>query len=268
MTILSQIQEIHIGPFTFYTYGIIIGIAITLSILIFWKNTSEEIKYSKYILWLILTVLIFGIIGARLSYYLIHYSTSNELILTELLQFWSGGTTIFGAIIGGFVGYTLFWKLIISKSSTLDFWKILDNVAPALALGQAVGRVANFINQELFGPPTQLPWGISIPEQFRPDVYSNQTKFHPTFAYELVLNMLSFTFLSRIYKQKIKHPGILTATYLINYGLIRLIIERFRVDTQPILEPLKLFDLLSILFILSGVTILTIKNAKNAKTKN
>lgn len=263
MTILSQIQEIHIGNITFHTYGLIIGLSISFAILYFINKIPENWKYSKFIIWLILFALIFGILGARISYFLIHIST-RSLKLNELLKFWSGGTTIFGALIGGFCGYSIFWLLFIKNNYKIKFWEILDSVVPALALGQALGRIANSVNFELFGPPTQLPWAIPIPTYSRPEAYIDYDKFHPTFAYELILNFFNFLILNRISHSKTNFKGKPTAVYLISYGMIRLVVERFRIDTQPILGQFKIFDLLSIFFIVSGVT-LSIINRKNEK---
>jgi prolipoprotein diacylglyceryltransferase len=117
----------------------------------------------------------------------------------------------------------------------------MDAVAPVTLLGQAVGRLGNYINQELYGPPTQLPWGISIPADHRLLQYADlsqypveTTRFHPTFAYEMILNILAFLLIWLYSRQSEEEPkpGTLFSFWLIAAGFIRTFIEFFRPD-QP-----------------------------------
>ncbi|MDP2777503.1 MAG: prolipoprotein diacylglyceryl transferase, partial [Anaerolineales bacterium] len=136
-----------------------------------------------------------GIIGARLWYVMNNilggstYYTDNP---AKILNIPEGGLHFFGGLLFGVIALAIFLQ-----RSGKDMWLFLDALAPATLLGQAIARPANFINQELYGQPTQLPWGISIEAGHRLAQFSDlslfpveTTRFHPTFAYEMILNFL------------------------------------------------------------------------------
>jgi len=182
-----------------------------------------------------------GIIGARLwycanvtlggsSYYL-----DNPI---RIVRVWEGGLHFYGAVLfGGLAAYAYF------RANRLDFLLLLDSVAPALLIGQAVVRPANFINQELYGPPTELPWGIPIDAAHRIPPWTDlarfpveTTRFHPAFAYEMLWNFAAaavLLWMARRLEEKLK-PGALFAGWLVLEGVGRVWLEWFRPD-QPTL---------------------------------
>jgi phosphatidylglycerol:prolipoprotein diacylglycerol transferase len=182
-----------------------------------------------------------GIIGARLWYCANVTLGGSRYYLEDpvrILRVWEGGLHFYGAVLfGGLAAYIYF------RVHQLDFQLLLDAVAPALLIGQAVVRPANFINQELYGPPTNLPWGIRIEaaRRIRPWVDLTRypvetTRFHPTFAYEIIWNVLAAALLlwaARRYAEKLK-PGALFAGWLVLEGVGRFWLEWFRPD-QPVL---------------------------------
>jgi hypothetical protein len=123
------------------------------------------------------------------------------------------------------------------RQNKLDPWLFLDAAGPAMLIGQAIGRIANFINQELYGPPTTLPWGIPISAEHRLPQFASlpeSTRFHPTFAYEMLWNIFAaglLLWLSRRYEKQFK-PGALFAGWLVMAGIGRVFVELFRPD-QP-----------------------------------
>ena len=174
------------------------------------------------------------------------------------------GLHIYGAILfGALAGYV--W----ARRRKIDMWLLLDSVAPSLLIAQAIARPANFINQELYGPPTDLPWGISIlpgnrlPEWSDLSEYpAETTRFHPTFAYEMIWNLLAGGFIlwvTRRYEEKMK-PGAAFAMWLILAGLGRFIIEFFRPD-QPRVPGtgFSYTRIANVLMILGGTLLLLIK---------
>jgi phosphatidylglycerol:prolipoprotein diacylglycerol transferase len=199
-------------------------------------------------------VLPVGILGARLWYVLNNifsgsrYYIENpfvqinifawEIPFPTVLAVWEGGLHFFGGLLFG--GIALYFFL---KKNGMDVWLFLDALAPATLLGQAFARPANFINQELYGQPTQLAWGIPIEASHRLAQYSDliqfpveTTRFHPTFAYEMALNFLIVLFLwwlSRRYERELK-PGALFSVWLLLAGLSRTFIEFFRPDQARI----------------------------------
>jgi len=180
-----------------------------------------------------------GIIGARLWYCANVTLGGSSYYLdnpVRIVRVWEGGLHFYGAVLfGGLAAYAYF------RVHGLDFWLLLDAVAPALLIGQAVVRPANFINQELYGPPTDLPWGIRIDAVHRIPPWTDltrfpveTTRFHPTFAYEMIWNILAAVLLlwaARRFAKKLK-PGALFAGWLILEGVGRVWLEWFRPD-QP-----------------------------------
>lgn len=186
-------------------------------------------------------VLPIGILGARLWYVMNNIFSGATYYLenpAHILYVWEGGLHFFGGLLFG--GIALFFFL---KKNGMDVWLFLDALAPATLLGQAIARPANFINQELYGQPTQLAWGIPIEASHRIAPYSDliqfpveTTRFHPTFAYEMILNFLIVLFLwwlSRRYEDELK-PGTLFSAWLVLAGLSRTFIEFFRPDQARI----------------------------------
>jgi phosphatidylglycerol:prolipoprotein diacylglycerol transferase len=221
-------------------------------------------------------VLPFGILGARLWYVASNilsgstYYTEDPSFL-KVINTLDGGLHFFGGLLFG--GITL---LIYLNKKGFDFWLFLDAIAPAVFIGQALARPANFINQELYGQTTNLPWGIKIdpsqPYQVPPSMlghsqqevleYLKVTRFHPTFAYEMILNILLallLLWISRQYRNKIK-PGALFSTWLVFAGLARTFIEFFRPDQPRIGASFVSYTMLvSFLMAVAGVVMLLIR---------
>jgi phosphatidylglycerol:prolipoprotein diacylglycerol transferase len=211
-------------------------------------------------------VLPIGIIGARLWYVVNNilggstYYMENPI---KILYVWEGGLHIFGGFLFGAVALYFFLK-----QNGFDTWLFLDAIAPATLLGQALARPANFINQELYGPPTRLSWGIPIDLQHRLPQFSElseATRFHPTFAYELILNILIVLFLwwlSRRYEEELK-PGALFSAWLVLAGLSRTFIEFFRPDQPRIGDSFVSYTMLvSFLMAIVGVVMLLARFGK------
>jgi prolipoprotein diacylglyceryl transferase len=161
--------------------------------------------------------------------------------------------------------------LFYLRQNNLDPWLFLDAAGPAALIGQGIGRLANFINQELYGPPTTLPWGIPISAEHRLALYPIDlypvatTRFHPTFAYEIIWNLCAAGFLlwlSRRYKDQVK-PGTIFAGWLVLAGLGRFWIEFFRPD-QPKIGSMGLSysAVISALMAVTGVILLLVRYKK------
>ncbi|NUM25653.1 MAG: prolipoprotein diacylglyceryl transferase [Candidatus Buchananbacteria bacterium] len=179
-------------------------------------------------------MILFGLVGARIFSVFLDLSYYRQHPL-EIFAIWQGGLAIHGAIIAGLMVLGFY-----AYRQALDFWRLADMIAPALALGQAIGRWGNYFNQEIFGTPTNLPWGIPIEFKNRPIEYLSYDYFHPTFLYESILNILNFALLFFLhYRLKNKKPGLIVLLYLINYSLIRLALETVRTDAVPLLLGLR-----------------------------
>jgi prolipoprotein diacylglyceryl transferase len=163
-----------------------------------------------------------GLIGGRLY----HVITSwDEVPHTWWGPFavWEGGLGIWGGIaLGVLVGL---WRV---KRRGADVAAFMDAGVPALLVAQAIGRVGNWFNQELFGKPTSLPWGLEIDPEHRPAEYADSATFHPVFLYEIIWN-LTLAFVLVRFGRRVRPPGLF-ALYVAGYSAFRIFAELIRVD--------------------------------------
>jgi prolipoprotein diacylglyceryl transferase len=144
----------------------------------------------------------------------------------EILYVWRGGLGVWGSVAFGAVGL-----MIGARRKGIRLWPVLDACAPGVLVAQAIGRWGNWFNQELFGRPTDLPWGLEIDVLHRPPGYETDTLFHPTFLYECVWNLLAFALLIWLDRRFRFGHGRMVALYVMVYTLGRGWIEMLRIDT-------------------------------------
>ncbi|MBN2100483.1 prolipoprotein diacylglyceryl transferase [Candidatus Dojkabacteria bacterium] len=252
--ILSQIQTIHIGPIQLHTYGLIIGIAVITVLIPVFRSYDSKIINDKQLYLLLLTTGFAALIGGRILYVFMHFEDFHSDLISSL-YFWEGGSTIFGVIIGALAGYSLTLTILRKTSDIqINFFNLLDKIFLYFPLGQSIGRWGNYINNEIYGKPTNLPWGICIPKEKLTAPYLDYTGFHPVFFYESILDILNFLTLYKISKNR--SEGFITGLFLINYGIIRITMERFRIDSQPIFSILKAADIAGLLLIIAGFSLI------------
>ena len=238
----------EIGPLQLHWYGIIIAGAVLIGGLLgtrvaVWLNEDPEDGWS-----MLLLVMILAVIGARL-YHVIHlwgYYAENPILIPQI---WNGGLGIPGGVAGGALGIWLY-----TRSKGLNAARWMDVFAPALLLGQVIGRLGNFVNQELYGPPISecsngtyppcLPWGIQIDADRRAgtpwDALSfppETTTFVPLFAYEMALNLIGMVlilFVIRRFGPRL-FAGDAVLMYIMWYGTVRTLLETYRVNNWTIL---------------------------------
>src|SRR3989344_4355529 len=198
----------------FHLYGLLIGIGIVVAVEIIqriWEK--EQIKVSFYPV--LATTLISGIIGARIYHLITDGQLYAQASVWEMVAVWNGGIGVIGALIGGILGLTIY--LLVNKKIKYS-WAILDAVVLGIPFAQAIGRWGNFFNQELYGLPTTLPWGIQIQPGIR---------FHPLFLYESLLMAGFGLIMWVIYRKRVKQvgQGWYFGYYLIWYSLVRFGLE-------------------------------------------
>jgi len=205
-------------------YGIFISLGIFLSIFFIQKLIEKKDEETLWgvSFWTILS----GIAGARIYHVIdrFDYYVTNPV---EILKIWNGGMGIWGAMFGGLLGAFIYLKI---KKQRILPW--LDVISVGVPLGQAVGRWGNFFNNEIFGKPTTLPWGMYVNPENRPEQFLNYQKFHPLFIYESILNLILFVLLFKLYKkfhEKIPE-GIFMSLYLGGYSIIRFFLENLRIN--------------------------------------
>ena len=230
-------EIVEFGPFVLRWYGLLMVTAILVGTTIASKYIARKGQDPDDFWDMLLWVMIPGFIGARLYYVFIQSSDTAYYLNNpgEILKVWGGGIHIFGAFILGGIALWVFTR--IRRLPTLIF---LDAIGLASPIAQAIGRWGNFINQELYGPPTKWPFGLKIEEAHRLVPYNDlikypeeTTRFHALFFYESAWNFLGFIiifWLSRRFEKVLK-PGDVVLMYLIWYPFGRFFIEFLRTDS-------------------------------------
>jgi phosphatidylglycerol:prolipoprotein diacylglycerol transferase len=235
-----MLPGIDLGFVTIRFYGIIIMVGALAAAWVAEREARRRGLNSELVWDGLIWVLIAGIIGARIWHILtpppsmIAIGKTTEFYLThplDAIAIWEGGLGIPGAVIGGIIALYFF-----SRRNKLSFPMWADIAAPALALGQAIGRWGNFFNQELYGAPTDLPWAVHIDPMYRLPGFADEDTYHPLFLYESLWSLANFAFLlwlGRRYPERLK-PGDLFLVYLIIYPVGRFFLEFLRLDASQI----------------------------------
>jgi len=210
---------------SFHLYGFIVGIAVIIGYLLAEnkavKNGMEEIVFFNNFLYIFLA----GVFGARIWHVFTDFYLYKENLI-EVLYIWNGGLSILGAVLGGLI--TLYFLEKDKKRLRI----YLDSIVFGLPIAQAIGRWANFANQELYGLPTNLPWKIFIDFKNRAIGFEEFSYFHPLFLYEGILVVVAFLIMSFLLKKKtwVIGSGRFFVFYLLYYGVIRFFLDFLRID--------------------------------------
>jgi phosphatidylglycerol:prolipoprotein diacylglycerol transferase len=240
-----------IGPLTIRWYGIIIMLGVLAGAFLA-ANLARRKKENPDHLWNMVPFVVFtAIFGARLYWVFLEWQAGTLDGWREAINIRGGGISIHGAIVFGIIAIIVYTRL-----NHLRFFRWIDIIAPAMALGQAIGRWGNFTNQEAFGGPTSLPWGIYIKPDRRPPEYANFTHFHPTFLYESIWDLITCAVLVRlclrIDRNRRLRDGDTLWVYLIFYAIGRFAIESLRTDSL-MLGPFKAAHVASALALIAGI---------------
>ncbi|KUK69809.1 MAG: Prolipoprotein diacylglyceryl transferase [Anaerolineae bacterium 49_20] len=233
-----MVTGIKIGPLTLNFYGLLIMLGVILAAVLSTYEAKRKKQNPEVILDSLTWIVLGGVIGARLWHIftppasMVAQGITTQYYLTHPLAaiaIWRGGLGIPGAVAGGALVFYLY-----SKKRGLKFGLWADIFAPGLALGQSIGRWGNFINQEVYGGPTDLPWAIRIDPQHRLPEFMAYETYHPLFLYESIFNFLNMLFLlwiSRKFEDKLKN-GDVFLTYLVSYPTFRFFMEFLRLDNS------------------------------------
>ena len=247
-------------------YGVLVMLGVIVAAWIAEREYSHRGENGEHIWNALIWALPIGVVGARLWYVANTTLGGNPYYLNnpgQILNIPQGGLHFFGGLLFGGIA-----MVIYIRRNNLDPWLLLDVAAPVTMIGQAIARPANFINQELYGQPTTLPWGIAIDAQHRIPPYNDMslypasTRFHPTFAYEMIWNFITagaLLWLAHRFPKKFK-PGAMFSWWLIISGVGRYLIEAFRPD-QPRIPgtDLSYSRLIAGLMALAGVIMLLVR---------
>ena len=230
-----SIGRLSIGPLGLSAYGLMIAIGVVAGTALASRRferagggTGEELQ--SVAVWSVVG----GVVGARLY----HVLTAWDLFADDLWRIpliWKGGLGIPGGLLGGVVA-----GVYVVRRRGLELPVVLTAAAPGVALAQAIGRWGNWWNQELFGRPTGLPWGLEISDDKTPAGFGDAVLFHPTFLYESLWNLVLCGVLLAIDRYRPLRPGRLFAVYLAGYFAGRFWIEGLRIDPTHTIGPLRL----------------------------
>lgn len=235
-------ELIRLGPITLYWYGFLITLGALVAAFIAAREAQWRGLDPDHVWNALIPALLLGLVGARL-YHVIssppggigwEYYSQNPLAIIDIRDGGLRGLGIYGAIVGGVLGLWLYCRW-----AKISFLTMVDSAAPGLAIAQAIGRWGNFFNQELYGYPTTLPWGVAIDLQHRLPQFADlppETRFHPTFAYESILCLLlglGLLWAARRFGDWLR-AGDIFLLYLVFYPLIRFAVEFQRPDAWTV----------------------------------
>jgi len=217
----------HLGPVPIRAYALAIILGVIAAVWLGNKRWTAQGRPAGQISDIAIWAVPAGIIGARLW----HVATDSNLYFGAgrdwwgAFEIWNGGLGIWGGVAGGMLGA---W--IYCSRHRIQVRPLADALAPALLLAQAIGRFGNYFNQELFGRPTDLPWGLQIDFAHRPTGYEQYATFHPTFLYEALWNLAAIAVILWLERRFRLDNGRVFALYMMLYSLGRAWIENLRID--------------------------------------
>lgn len=219
-------NTIEIGPLTIHFYGILIAIGVIVAIIVsrhrYARFGGSAELFEKVAIWAV----VIGFLGARAAYVVTHTGRFAGRPWA-MLYIWEGGLALYGGLVFG--ALTIIY--LVNKHQG-DLFAIGDAIAVGLPLAQAIGRLGNYFNQELFGTPSDLPWAIIIDPARRPDGYEQFETFHPTFAYEALWNLLILVpTILWLERRGTLAKGASWGVYVAMYAFIRFVMELIRTDT-------------------------------------
>ncbi len=242
---------VHVGPFPLRAYALAIILGVVVAVVVGERRWVARGGTKGAVSDLATIAVPAGIVGGRIY----HVVTSPDRYLHDpvaALYVWQGGLGIPGGIAGGVLAGWL-----VCRSKGIAPGALADSIAPGVALAQAVGRLGNWFNQELFGRPTDLPWGLEIARRYRPERYLDVATFHPTFLYELLWNVgVAVAVVLADRRWRLGH-GRVFVLYLGLYAVGRAWIEALRVDDATRFFGVRLNDYVAGAVVLFAVVYLT-----------
>ena len=242
---ISNSIDIGLLEIHFYSICILSAVLSFIFLLDKYKNKIQGLKKID-IEEVVFFCMVPGIIGARLWHVIIDWHLYQDNLLS-VLYIWNGGLGVLGGLMGIIIGVYIF-----SKWRKVNFMDLVNLGALFIPLAQIIVRYGNFFNQEIFGPPTSLPWGMFIKEENRPQIFKDFEYFHPAFLYEQIGNLLLLLVNYYLYRKFKFSNHLYIGTYLIGYGSIRFIVEFFRMD-PVIAVGLSFHQIVSVFMVLGGL---------------
>jgi prolipoprotein diacylglyceryl transferase len=240
---------VHLGPLQVHMYGVTLLVAILACIWLTGRRWNAMGGDWDLVTRVAVWGVTFGVIGARAYHDLTSWSEVPSPKWQGIVEVWKGGLGIWGGILFGALAGS-----VVVRRSGYDVGKFLDAAAPGLLLAQGIGRIGNWWNQELYGKPTKLPWGLEISPDHRPLQYLDRATFHPTFLYELIWDFIGVGLLLYIGRRFTIRPPALFALYAAWYCFGRFFEELLRVDPAHHIAGLRLNAWVSVIVFVAATT--------------
>ena len=261
------ISTIQVGPFIVHFYALFILLGIAVAVFVGSRRWAARGGQKGAILDIALWAVPLGIVGARIFHVLTHFNFyfHKGADPLDVFKIWEGGLAIYGGLIFGVLGGWL-----AARNLGARLLSIADVLAPAILLAQGIGRLGNYFNQELFGQPTTMPWGLEIPSSNKayPLGFPEGVLFHPTFLYELLWNVLGFVLIVFVFEKSFNlRNGRGFAAYLVYYSIGRAFIESIRIDESDYYLGLRTNVWSAILTIAVGVALFVWSSRKQPGTE-
>jgi prolipoprotein diacylglyceryl transferase len=249
---------LEIGPLSIHAYGLMIALGVVAAVWLLGRRleasgagTREDA--SAVAVWGVVA----GIIGARLYHVVTDWSAFED-DLGRIVMIWKGGLGVPGGLLAGIVV-----GLWAGKRRGIPVAVLANCAAPAIPLAQAIGRIGNWFNQELFGRATTLPWALEIDPDKIPAGYAPGTTFHPTFLYEALWNLgLCFALLAIDRRWTVRPPRLM-AMYLLGYGVGRFWVEGLRIDPADNIGGLRLNQWVALIVAVAAALYLLIESRRH-----
>jgi phosphatidylglycerol:prolipoprotein diacylglycerol transferase len=247
-----------IGPLTIHTYGLFVALGFTVGLLVMIRLGKTQGLSSQQIMDVGFIIIIWAVIGSRLTYALINFSYYMTHPI-DILKIWQGGLVFSGGLIAVVLGMS--WYI---RRHHLSFWKIGDLCGPAASIGESIGRIGCFMAGCCYGQPTDLKWGILFthPQSLAP----LNVSLHPTQIYHSLTDLIIFVVLMFLHARK-KYDGQVFLWFLILHSVARLFIERFRGDNRGMIPgtDMSATQLVTILILIGAVVMLYILKSRKEK---
>ncbi len=253
-------DAIHIGPFQLRFYGLMIALGVWAAVVVARRRWVARGGGRPDIGTIAVWAVPAGLIGARLYHVMTDWNDKYADAPLDAFKIWNGGLGIPGGIAFGTAA-----GIYVVKKHGWPLPTMMDVVAPALPLAQAIGRLGNWFNQELYGRPSNLPWALTIDQGHRPKApgYFAIAHYQPTFLYEALWNLALVVLLVKIDKKRVLAAGNLFWLYVVGYGLGRLWVEDLRIDYASRVLGLRVNEWTSGLAVVGGLIIIVVRQRRH-----